>query len=56
MDGPTAVVPGLIFASVVGTKELDKQDEKTIINVRKGKEPSIVPDVQSVVTARVEIL
>ncbi len=42
-----------IYASVVGYKEASARSDKPVISVTKEKEPSIVPEIHSIVTARV---
>jgi exosome complex component CSL4 len=42
-----------IYSSVVGYKEITQQSDKPIISIVKEKEPSIVPEIHSIVTARV---
>jgi exosome complex component CSL4 len=49
----TYIRQNFIFASVVGNKEIVQSEEKKILSVKKGKEPSIVPDEHSIVTGRV---
>ena len=42
-----------IYASVVGFKDIDQSGEKPILSVTKEKEPTIVPELHSVVIGRV---
>ncbi|PRP87248.1 hypothetical protein PROFUN_01510 [Planoprotostelium fungivorum] len=51
----TYILGNYVHASVIGAREetAGKDGGKTLLSVKKEKEPSIVPDIKSIVTARV---
>jgi exosome complex RNA-binding protein Rrp4 len=51
----TYVRKNYIYASVVGYKDIQIQSPKQVLNVIKEREPTIVPEMHSVVIGRVMI-